>query len=114
MSTQEAMVDNGVNVDALLDAREGLTDAADAAQFKWRASSEWINGTHTESIVEGFFGLGEEQKHRSAFTTTRITRTLARKTKAQRRSSFCWLVCPAASWPALLPSLSIAASSFAP
>jgi len=67
MSTQELAVDNGVNVDALLDARQGLTDAPEAAQFKWRASSEWISGTHTESVVEGFFGLGEEQSHRSAF-----------------------------------------------
>ena len=67
MSTEETVVDNGVNVGALLDAREGLTQAPEAAQFKWRASSEWVRGTHTESIVEGFFGLGEEQRHRSAF-----------------------------------------------
>ena len=26
-------------------------------------ASEWKSGTHTESSVEGFFGLGQEQKH---------------------------------------------------
>ncbi len=60
-------VDNGVNVDALLEAREALSQAPDAAQFTWRATNEWIRGTHSRSTVEGFFGLGEEQKHKSTF-----------------------------------------------
>ncbi len=60
----EAQVDNGVNVEALLDARKALTAAPEAAQFKWRAACEWKNGTHSHSTVESFFGLGEEQ-HRS-------------------------------------------------
>ncbi len=67
MHTQENTIDNGVNVQALLGAREALTEAPQAAQFKWRASSEWAGGTHTRSSVENFFGLGEEQKHRQAF-----------------------------------------------
>lgn len=61
-------VDNGVNVEALLGAREALTAMPEAAQFKWRATCEWVNGTHSRSRVEGFFGLGEEQKHRTEFT----------------------------------------------
>jgi uncharacterized OsmC-like protein len=61
-------VDNGVNVDALLEAREALSEAPEAAQFKWRATCEWINGTHSRSHVEGFFGLGEEHKHKTSFT----------------------------------------------
>jgi uncharacterized OsmC-like protein len=68
MSTMTSPVDNGVNVDALLGAREALTAAPEAAQFTWRATCEWVNGTHSRSTVDGFFGLGEEQKHRSAFT----------------------------------------------
>ena len=60
-------VKNGVNVAALLDAREALTDAPEAAQFQWRASCEWKNGTHTNSTVEGYFGLGEEQARKSTF-----------------------------------------------
>ncbi len=68
MSTTDTPVDNGVNVDALLDAREALSEAPEAAQFKWRAKCEWVQGTHSRSTVEGFFGLGEEQKHKSQFT----------------------------------------------
>ncbi|MEM9533178.1 MAG: OsmC family protein [Pseudomonadota bacterium] len=58
---------NGVNVEALLGAREALTEAPEAAQFVWRAACEWKNGTHTESRVERFFGLGEEQRHQREF-----------------------------------------------
>ncbi|MGD2071445.1 MAG: OsmC family protein [Gemmatimonadota bacterium] len=67
-TTTARPVDNGVNVQALLEAREALSEAPQAAQFKWRASNVWVNGTHSRSTVEGFFGLGEEQKHRSTFT----------------------------------------------
>lgn len=68
MSTSETTVDNGVNVEALLGAREALTEAPAAAQFTWRASNEWKNGTHSQSTVDGFFGLGEEQARKKSFT----------------------------------------------
>lgn len=61
-------VKNGVNVEALLGAREALTKAPEAAKFKWRASCNWVNGTLSRSTVEGFYGLGGEQKHKSKFT----------------------------------------------
>jgi len=68
MATSEKAVDNGVNVEALLEAREALTGAPEGAKFTWRADCEWKNGTHSHSSVEGFFGLGEEQRHRKVFT----------------------------------------------
>jgi uncharacterized OsmC-like protein len=67
MNTQVTTAKNGVNVEALLAAREALTDAPEGARFKWRATSEWVNGTHSRSTVEGFYGLGGEQKHRQKF-----------------------------------------------
>ncbi len=68
MATSDTTVDNGVNVEALLGAREALTAAPEGAQFEWRATCEWKHGTHSYSTVEGYFGLGEEQKHRTTFT----------------------------------------------
>lgn len=62
-----ARVNNGVNVQALLDARAALTDAPEGAKFTWRATCEWVNGTHSKSIVKGFFGLGEDQNHKTEF-----------------------------------------------
>jgi uncharacterized OsmC-like protein len=68
MSTTAKPIDNGVNVEALLEARAALTEAPEAAQFTWRAKCEWVKGTHSRSTVEGFFGLGEEQKHRKQYS----------------------------------------------
>ncbi len=69
MSTPEmSSTDNGVNVQALLDARKALSEAPAAAQFQWRAKCEWVQGTQSRSTVEGFFGLGEEQNHKTQFT----------------------------------------------
>jgi len=58
-------IDNGVNVEALLEAREALAGAPEAAQFTWRASSKWENGVHSTTSIQNFFGLGEEQSHKT-------------------------------------------------
>jgi uncharacterized OsmC-like protein len=60
--------DNGVNVGALLQAREALRQAPEAAKFKWRATCKWQRGTHSRTHIKGFHGLGAEQSHRSEFT----------------------------------------------
>jgi len=67
MSTTEKSVDNGVNVEALLGAREALTATPEAAKFTWRATCKWVNGTYSQSTVKGYFGLGEEHDHKTEF-----------------------------------------------
>jgi uncharacterized OsmC-like protein len=57
-------VTNGVNVQALLDAREALKGAPEAAQFTWRASASWQHGVHSTINVQSFFGLGQEHNHK--------------------------------------------------
>ena len=64
----ESSVQNGVNVEALLAAREVLRGAPEAAKFTWRASCKWQNGTHSRTKIKGFHGLGEEQKHKTEFS----------------------------------------------
>ncbi len=64
----QSTVNNGVNVDALLAAREALRSAPQAAKFTWRASCKWRNGTNSQTTVEGFHGLGDEQKHKTEFS----------------------------------------------
>jgi len=64
----EVTVDNGVNVAALQAAREALRAAPAAARFTWRASCKWQNGTHSQSKVQGFYGLGAEQRHKTEFS----------------------------------------------
>jgi uncharacterized OsmC-like protein len=58
-------VDNGVNVDALLEARGVLEGAPEAAQFTWRASSKWSRGVASTTSIQNYFGLGEEQSHKT-------------------------------------------------
>src|SRR4030095_13496160 len=69
MSTEtEKQVQNGVNVDALLGAREALSKAPEAAKCNWRASCKWMNGTHSQTSIQSFFGLGQAQSHKTEFT----------------------------------------------
>jgi uncharacterized OsmC-like protein len=66
-SHSSATADNGVNVGALLGAREALTATPAAAAFTWRATSAWQRGTHTRSSIAGYRGLGSEHQHRETF-----------------------------------------------
>jgi uncharacterized OsmC-like protein len=68
MSETTNTVNNGVNVEALLGAREALSEAPEAARFNWRANCTWVKGTHSSISIEKFFGLGEEQSHRQVYT----------------------------------------------
>ncbi len=65
---QTTNVQNGVNVDALLGARQDLEAMPQAAEFTWKASCEWLNGTHSRTEISGFFGLGEEQARETTYS----------------------------------------------
>ncbi|HUQ52514.1 MAG TPA: OsmC family protein [Gammaproteobacteria bacterium] len=67
MNVTAIKVDNGVNVEALIGARAALTEAPAAARFKWRATCDWVRGTHSRTTVQEFFGLGAEQTRPKAF-----------------------------------------------
>jgi uncharacterized OsmC-like protein len=66
-TTTDTPVDNGVDTQALLGAREALSGAPEAAEFTWRASCSWVHGTHSRTTVDAFSGLGTEHRHRSTF-----------------------------------------------
>ena len=68
MNNYTRIVNNGVDAGALMDARNALEQAPAAAAFEWRASCQWINGTHSHAEVEDFHGLGEAQRHKRRFT----------------------------------------------
>ena len=66
-TTDTRPVDNGVNTEALLGAREALSAAPEAAEFTWRATCSWVHGTYSRTTVESFSGLGQDHQHRSTF-----------------------------------------------
>jgi uncharacterized OsmC-like protein len=67
MTITETPVDNGINLQALLDARAALSDQPELGDFQWRVRSTWVNGTHSRSTAYGFTGLQAEQSHRAEF-----------------------------------------------
>lgn len=62
-ATNTPAVDNGVNVAHLLGAREAMSAAPAAAQFKFTATNTWVNGTHSTTTVDSYFGMGGDQAH---------------------------------------------------
>src|SRR5690348_13306190 len=68
MATAESPVDTGVNVEALLGVRDALAGTPQIAQFQWRSTVSWVNGTHSRSDVETFYGFGDEQRHHARFS----------------------------------------------
>src|ERR1700755_3382556 len=68
MTATEIPVDNGVNVEALLGVREALPGTPEMAQFQWRSTVSWVNGTHSRSDVETFYGFGDEEQHHTTFS----------------------------------------------
>ena len=64
IQTETAIANNGVNLEALMGAREALTQAPQAAEFTWRAQCDWIEGTYSKSSINGFFGLGRSRESR--------------------------------------------------
>src|SRR4029077_7635952 len=36
--------------------------------FQWRSTVSWVNGTHSRSDVETFYGFGEEQRPHTPFS----------------------------------------------
>ena len=67
MTSTDTPMLNGVNVEAILGARQALTDAPEAAKFQWRAECQWVNGTHSKTTISGFSGLGQEHTHKQDF-----------------------------------------------
>ena len=70
MTTIQSMngVRNGVDTTTLFATLDAVKAAPAAAQFKFRASNRWISGTHSQSTIDGFFGVGEERAHEQATT----------------------------------------------
>ncbi|HEU4675874.1 MAG TPA: OsmC family protein [Motilibacteraceae bacterium] len=55
---------NGVDVPTLFATLDAVKAQNDIAKFRFRASNEWLNGTHSRSTYDGFFGAGQEMAHR--------------------------------------------------
>jgi uncharacterized OsmC-like protein len=64
-STQTRAPRNGVDVPTLFATLDAVRAQPDIATFQFRASNEWINGTHNRSTIQGFYGAGQEDTSRT-------------------------------------------------
>lgn len=67
MNVVTKIADNGVNTEALIGARGAFAEAPQAAQFTFRSTCDWIEGTYNRSSINGYFGLGQEHQRVRTF-----------------------------------------------
>lgn len=58
---------NGVDTPQLFATINAVGAHPELAKFQFRASNRWIEGTHSASRIETFFGAGGEQRHAREF-----------------------------------------------
>lgn len=63
-STQVRSARNGVDVPTLFATLDAVKGQPVIADFQFRASNEWISGTHNRSTIHGFYGAGQEDTSR--------------------------------------------------
>jgi uncharacterized OsmC-like protein len=65
MVQQTVKIMNGVNVDQLVGTIQAVKENPDLAKCKFRAETEWINGGHSQTRIQGFYAAGQEDTSRT-------------------------------------------------
>jgi uncharacterized OsmC-like protein len=63
-SEKEPRIVNGVNTDQLFSTINLIKKNPDIAKFKFRATNNWINGTHCRGTIRDFYGALKEDDSR--------------------------------------------------
>jgi uncharacterized OsmC-like protein len=61
-----APVRNGIDTAQVYGTLDALKAQPAAARFEFRATNRWIDGTHSRSTIQGFWGAGQEDTSREA------------------------------------------------
>jgi uncharacterized OsmC-like protein len=69
MSTANTKNVNGVDLQRLTETIGAVQADPSLAQFKFRASNEWVNGGHNRSTIRNFYGVGQEGTSRKTTFT---------------------------------------------
>ena len=64
--TMESPIRNGVDTATLFATLDAVKGNPEIAKFQFRATNKWINGTHNQSTIHGFYGAMQEMQHVSA------------------------------------------------
>jgi len=63
-ATAERAPRNGVDVPTLFATLDAVKSAPEMARFQFRATNDWVSGTHSRSRIQGFYGAGGEDASR--------------------------------------------------
>jgi len=55
---------NGVDVDKMVATIDAIKENPSLAQFQFRSETEWVNGAHSRTKIQGFYGAGAEDTSR--------------------------------------------------
>ena len=55
---------NGVDVPTLFATIDAVEAQPQLAEFQFRATNEWVGGTHNRTTIHGFYGAGQEDQSR--------------------------------------------------
>jgi uncharacterized OsmC-like protein len=61
-----APVRNGIDTAQVYGTLDALKAQPELARFAFRATNRWIDGTHSRSTIQGFWGAGQEDTSREA------------------------------------------------
>jgi len=64
MNTRTSTIVNGVDVGRLVETVNAIEQSPDLARFQFRAHSEWIDGGHSQTTIQGFSAGGQEDSSR--------------------------------------------------
>jgi uncharacterized OsmC-like protein len=56
---------NGVDVPTLFATLDAVKGAPEIADFQFRARNTWVSGTHNRTIIQDFYGAGQEDTSRT-------------------------------------------------
>lgn len=62
MTTNTVM--NGVDLDQLVETVGAIQTEPEKAKFRFRAHNEWVNGGHSRTTIQSFYGAGQEDASR--------------------------------------------------
>jgi uncharacterized OsmC-like protein len=64
MTVQITPRTNGVNVDQLVGTVNAIKENPDLARFQFRATNQWVDGGHSRTTIQSFYGAGAEDRSR--------------------------------------------------
>jgi uncharacterized OsmC-like protein len=56
---------NGVDVPTLFATLDAVKSAPEIADFQFRARNTWVSGAHNRTVIQGFYGAGQEDTTRT-------------------------------------------------